>query len=104
MEEYLKVLFLAAPGFIAQRTALWFGNGSTGKSIFDNVMTYIVYSLVCIPLSSLVIYRLKIFPDICLDTVVGQILQIEPTLRQAIYTALCTAIISSLFGFLWQIV
>ena len=104
MEEYLKVIFLAAPGFIAQRAALWFGNGTAGKSIFDSVMTYVVYSLVCIPLSVWVIDKFKIYPDLCLDSVVGNIMQIEPTLRQIIYTAICIAIISSLFGFLWQIV
>lgn len=104
VEEYLKVIFLAAPGFIAQRTALWFGNGTSGKSIFDSVMTYVVYSLICIPLSFLVINVLNIYPNICLNSVISEIFRLNPTLRQLIYTAICIAIISSLFGFLWQIV
>ena len=103
MEEYLKVIFLAAPGFIAQRTAFWFGNGTSGKSIFDSVMTYVVYSLVCIPLGLLVISWLNIYPDICLDANSSKLLQVDPTLRQIVYTAACIIAVSFLFGFLWQI-
>lgn len=103
MEEYLKVIFLAAPGFIAQRTAFWFGNGTSGKSIFDSVMTYVVYSLVCIPLGLFVISWLNIYPDICLDANSSKLLQVDPTLRQIAYTAACIIAVSFLFGFLWQI-
>lgn len=104
MEEYLKVIFLAAPGFIAQRTALWFGNGHTDKSIFDSVLTYVVYSLVCIPLSLMIISWAGIYPEIHLNSGSSQILQIEPTLKQIAFTALCIVITSSLFGISWQMV
>lgn len=104
MEEYLKVIFLATPGFIAQRVALWFGNSSTSKSTFDHVMTYAVYSLVCISLSLFVITCVCIYPGINLNATINQLVQIQPTLKQILETSVCIIFISSLTGAVWQLV
>lgn len=103
MEEYLKVVFLAAPGFIAQRAASFFGNNKCDEKVFDGVMTYVVYSLVCIPLSFLIISLFNIYPNIGIDTRYSQVLLLDPTLRQIIYAALSIVIVSFSFGAIWQL-
>ena len=46
MPNYIEIILLVAPGFIAQRTSRWLGNFSNeNPSQFDSVMSYFSYSL-----------------------------------------------------------
>lgn len=102
MPNYIEIILLVAPGFIAQRTSRWLGNFSNeNPSQFDSVMSYFSYSLFAGVFSAGILMFLGILPYDILTKNYEDIIQNNiQLLKICIIMILC----SVFTGLLWQIV
>jgi hypothetical protein len=63
MENYIALVFLLAPGFIAKQAAAWTGNFSAShKGSLEFALSYFVYSLFALSVSTAALVLLGILP------------------------------------------
>lgn len=102
MPNYIEIILLVAPGFIAQRTSRWLGNFSNeNPSQFDSVMSYFSYSLFAGVFSAAILMMLNILPNDVLTKNYEDIITSNIQLLK-----ICTIVIicSFLTGLFWQII
>lgn len=101
MENYLWLVILIAPGFIAKQTSRWLGNFSAHRpSEFDSIMSYFVYSIFSIMFSFKTLMYFGYLPQGELTT---KFEQAFATNLELVEKMAIIIIVSVFVGFFWQV-